>query len=134
MTTFGYSTVDFGWDNSDSDHFRSFIEVIPGNIETPRRRFAFPGVNAEFVQSLGVRGRGTTWLVDMVADARSYLTAFEDAMESLKKSGRTYGLYERGDFYDYVLIESFERRGPLVALQSPWAWGQQYVIQYRRLP
>lgn len=133
--TYQYGSVDIGQDNNDTDDFRSFIQVIRGTSEVANKQVSFPNINVELKQNLGVRGRRSTWLVDMVdkSSTAANLLIFEAAMEALQEAEATYGLLERNITYPRAYIESFDCAGPRVPLQTPWAFGQKYIITYRIL-
>jgi len=134
MPDYSFGGVDFGIDNNDSAAFRSFIQCQPGPIEVARKRFAFPGVDGEFVRHLGTRGRTNTWYIDMIAKAVASLTTFEAVMEALSKEKETRVLVERGATYARAYVESFRLNGPRIPMMYPYAFMQRYEIQFRILP
>jgi hypothetical protein len=134
MADFEYNTIDFGQDNTDVDTFRSYIEVLPGQDNIARRRISFPGIDAEYVQDLGIRGRTTTWMIDMAAKAHATLVTFETSVKTHQQGVAAYALTERGASVGQAYIELFEPVTARIPLQSPWAYAQRYVLKFRVLP
>lgn len=61
----------------------SVVRVIVGNLEMNTSRFAFPGIDGEFRQALGLDGRPLTWTGQLRATSDSALTTIETTIEDL---------------------------------------------------
>ena len=61
----------------------SIVRVVVGDFEMETERFAFAGIDGEFQQALGLRGRQVTWSGQLRAASDSALTAIETTIDGL---------------------------------------------------
>jgi len=130
---YSFGDLDLYLDNDDSDDARGLIEdATPGSFENVLRPFSYNGVNAEFVQPLGTRGRTDHWRYYVQVKSKTTLITLIETLELYKTSRRSYAFTSRGQSFQMAYLADF-KPGRLTGLVSPGGFiiGQEFDLVFR---